>query len=199
MKYLTKYNSVKYPVGSIHATNEHGPLEVLGRVDTKRSDQYMVRFMSTGYETSVATSAIKKGAVKDYYSPVVYGKGYMGNGPNQSRVKGKTVRTYKLWTGMLDRCYSKNGKYDTYQERGIVVCDRWLNYQNFCDDIKDLKGYDAWLSGYGMSIDKDIKYNGTYSPESCVFITTKENSRESALRTNLADKGKATRFTPSKK
>lgn len=40
--------------------------------------------------------------------------------------------TYSHWVNMKTRCYNKNSvKYKTYGERGITVCDEWLDFKNF--------------------------------------------------------------------
>lgn len=182
MKILTELRSKKYPLGSVHATNDFGPLEIVGRYDEPKCDLYRVRFLSTGYETKARTSSIVKGMVKDPYVPTVFGRGYLGSGKYTSKINGKTTREYKLWTGMFYRCYSKDPQYTNYRLRDIQVCRRWNDFQLFCEDIQDLEGYLAWKSGFNMALDKDLRFNGTYSPDSCMFISKAENSRESALR-----------------
>jgi len=199
-KYTTEYSSKKYDVGTIFPTDSFGPLKILGRVEEGiRSDLFAVEFLSTGYITQARTSSIKKGMVKDYYVPTLYGRGFMGNGSYESKENGKVRREYKLWTGMFYRCYSNDKQYNNYKLKGVVVCERWFNYQTFCKDIINLEGYIGWVKGYLNCIDKDYKFNGTYSPESCKFISLENNSRESSIRNRLAEKGKKTRFTPSKK
>ncbi|MBG6242978.1 MAG: hypothetical protein EKE20_14670 [Candidatus Symbiopectobacterium sp. Dall1.0] len=183
MKYITNYTSKKYPVGSIHATNDFGPFEIIGRTLDKKSDQFYVRFISTGFITTARTSSIVKGMVKDYFVPTVFRRGFMGVGKYTSRNHdGSTRREYKLWTGMFYRCYSNDKQHKNYRVRGVEVCEKWHNYQIFCEDIKHLRGYAAWKAGYNMALDKDINFNGTYSKESCMFISLAENSRESRIR-----------------
>ena len=61
------------------------------------------------------------------------------------------------------------------------VCDRWLTFSNFVEDVKQLEGYQAWLNNIGQySLDKDIKLGRCkiYSPEHCSFVTKQENTRE---------------------
>ncbi|MBI0275421.1 hypothetical protein I6H07_06175 [Hafnia alvei] len=183
MNIITNYKSKKYPVGSIHATNYFGPFEILGRTENPKCDQYVVRFISTGFITLARTASIVKGMVKDYNVPTVFGLGFIGVGKHSSKKPdGTTTREYKLWTGMFYRCYSSDPQYANYKLRGIKVCEKWKNFQIFCEDIKYLEGYSQWKSGYNMSLDKDLKFNGYYSKESCMFITRAENSRGSAIR-----------------
>ncbi len=92
-------------------------------------------------------------------------------------------RIYMLWFDMLRRCYDekqlarKRGK--SYAD--VIVCDRWLYLRNFAEDIAKLDGYDKWLLGNSMALDKDISVQvatKVYSPTTCKFVTVKENMRE---------------------
>jgi len=182
MNYITEYRSKKYYVGSVHATNDHGPLKVLGRLDDPKCDLYAVEFLSTGFKTKARTSGIVKGMVKDYHVPVVFNRGFLGTGKHTTKKNGKTTREYKAWTGMFYRCYSSDPQHKNYVRRGITVDQRWHNFQIFCDDIEKLEGYEAWKNGFNMALDKDIKFNGTYSNTSCMFITKAENTKEANNR-----------------
>ena len=43
---------------------------------------------------------------------------------------------YYAWNGMKRRCFNPNHKaYSNYGDRGITVCDRWLNFENFFADM----------------------------------------------------------------
>lgn len=49
---------------------------------------------------------------------------------------GKRTVEYSTYRGILSRCFNKqNTRYRDYGGRGITVCDRWLSYENFLEDM----------------------------------------------------------------
>lgn len=48
----------------------------------------------------------------------------------------KGTRVYRIWSGIKNRCYNPASKdYARYGGRGIVLCDRWMDFQNFLSDM----------------------------------------------------------------
>lgn len=89
-------------------------------------------------------------------------------------------RLYSVYKAMIDRCCdSKNPMYKHYGEKGIVVCEEWLN---------DYDAFAKWAfeSGY----DKDAKFqqctldrrdnNGIYEPSNCRWITNKQQAQNTS-------------------
>jgi hypothetical protein len=69
---------------------------------------------------------------------------------------------------MLQRCQDKKSiNYPLYGERGITVCDRWLNVNNFIEDM-----YPTYKKE--LQLDR-INNNGNYEPINCKWSTKKEN------------------------
>lgn len=69
-------------------------------------------------------------------------------------------RLYKTWNMMMTRCNNSNHKdYKYYGERGIKVCDRWLNVANFIEDM-----YPTFTEG--MTLDRENNDLG-YEPSNC--------------------------------
>lgn len=129
---------------------------------------------------------ISKGNIKSPNYPNVYGVGFMGQGKWKSKENGKTTKEYATWLHMMARCYSM--EYPSYV--GVTVCERWHCFQNFCEDIQKLQGYDKWKND-NYELDKDFLCNKLgikkkiYSPKTCMFIPRKDNTSEATTRRNL--------------
>lgn len=186
-KINTKYNSQKYPVGKIFPTNHNGDFEILGKAVPNIAGCYVIRFLDTEYTTIADTKSISVGAVKDYLKRSVYDVGYYGVGSHKAQWKGEMTRPYQLWLGMMARCYSHKYLANRPSYRNTTVHLDWHNYQTFADDITQLDGYHNWLNKRGeYQLDKDVLQpnceHKVYSKHTCVFITSGENTIESAER-----------------
>jgi len=90
-------------------------------------------------------------------------------------VKGEKTREYRIWTHIKGRCLNpRNDRFKNYGGRGITVCDRWLKYENFLEDMGRCPK--------GLSIER-IDNNGNYEPGNCKWATMHEQSRN--MRTNV--------------
>ncbi|MGL4755243.1 MAG: hypothetical protein ACRCXB_23025 [Aeromonadaceae bacterium] len=148
-----------------------------------------IRFLDTGTELWFPRSSVAIGALRDPCIRDKYGVGYMGVGDNGSTIidswgKVRKSPAYTTWRAMIARCYG--GAADSYSD--VTVCERWHNFQNFCEDLPTLPGYSMWRD-YHLGIrpdgiielDKDAKatpgHQKQYSPETCVFLTKRDNLR----------------------
>ena len=172
MKYLNDVN-YKDCVGKVFKSKSSGDFKVLKYNDATNVE---IQFLTTGYETTANLQHIKSGNVKDPYSPSVCGVGILGT-KYPSRANGVHTKEYKLWTGMIERCYSitlKN-KYPTYKD--CEVSDNFKSYENFYDWCNKQIGFDNDGNGFPFHLDKDllIKGNKIYGENTCVFIPREIN------------------------
>lgn len=83
---------------------------------------------------------------------------------------GKTgTGAYESWAAMKYRCSNSNHMhFDNYGGRGIKVCERWLSFENFYEDMGDRPE--------GMTLDRYPDFDGDYEPNNCRWATSIEQS-----------------------
>lgn len=86
------------------------------------------------------------------------------------------TRTYKIWSGMKRRCLNKNyDGYEKYGGRGITVCNRWLEFSNFLEDMG--------LAPEDLTLERVDNSKG-YSPSNCIWATHTTQSRNRRVQKN---------------
>ena len=90
------------------------------------------------------------------------------------------TKIFNVWLGMKERCYNKKStNYVNYGNRGITVCQEWLDdFMNFYNWAIE-NGYKEELDEKGrnlLSIDRIDNGKG-YSPENCRWVTSEIQSR----------------------
>jgi hypothetical protein len=169
MKYLNDVTT-KDCVGKVCKSLNSGDFKVL-----KYNDYYEVeiQFTNTGFETSAQLGSIRNGKVKDLYAPSVCGVGVIGAKYPVSQ-GGRGTKEYRLWCGMLRRCYSDSFKKQRPTYGGCEVSDNFKSYEYFYEWCNNQIGF----NNKDWHLDKDLltKGNKVYSENVCVFIPSEINS-----------------------
>lgn len=77
---------------------------------------------------------------------------------------------YRVWKGLLGRCYYEKNLNRNPTYVGCTVCEEWLTFSNF-------RNWMVEQDWQGKQLDKDVLFQGNkiYSPESCVFVDRSVN------------------------
>lgn len=83
------------------------------------------------------------------------------------------LATYNVWRAMKERCLNpKCAAYGDYGGSGVVICERWMEFENFLNDMGERPK--------GLTIDRFhedwVPADGPlpYSPETCRWATRKQ-------------------------
>lgn len=77
---------------------------------------------------------------------------------------------YRIWSGILRRCYTHTERYKFPTYEGCTVDKAWHSFMNF-------RGWMKRQDWSNKEIDKDllVPNNKIYSPSTCLFVTRKVN------------------------
>lgn len=93
-----------------------------------------------------------------------------------------TSGLYSVWRNMKSRCLNKNSAaYKNYGGRGIKICERWLEFNNFLGDMGP--SFEE-----GLTLDR-VDNSGNYSPENCRWATKTQQNSNTRRTLNLEYKG----------
>lgn len=148
---------------------QSGRLTLLHEVGVERGKLRWMAECVCGNEIKIIASLFRKGRVKSC--------GCLRNDLTSKRFRkhGKTDSLeHQSWRGMHQRCRSPNASnYKHYGGRGITICERWFDLQNFCDDMGPRLSKEYTL--------ERIDTNGNYEPDNCVWLPQKlqaKNTRQ---------------------
>jgi hypothetical protein len=90
---------------------------------------------------------------------------------------------YKTLRGMKSRCFdTRDKRYSDYGGRGITVCDRWHDLENFIADMGP-----SYFEG--ATIERE-NFNGNYEPSNCTWVTAKAQASNKRSNIVLSHNGK---------
>jgi len=82
----------------------------------------------------------------------------------------KESPTYRSWMAMKSRCNLEGRpNADRYKDRGVKVCDRWMDFANFLADMGERPA--------GTTLDRWPDMAGDYAPGNCRWATPCEQAR----------------------
>lgn len=86
-----------------------------------------------------------------------------------NRMGNKRSPTYLSWAGMKQRCLNPNhDKWSLYGGRGITVCERWISFENFLEDMG--------VRPSNKTLDRK-RVNEPYSKDNCRWATIIQQRR----------------------
>lgn len=148
------------------AGKKFNKLTVLEIAYKKDNRVYWKCLCECGNTAVVVSSSITRGRTKSC--------GCLRSNWNHTTHNMRNSRPYRIMQGILTRCNNKNDhNYIKYGAKGITVCDKWLTFEGFWEDMQ--KGYSDELS-----IDRIDNSKG-YFKENCRWATNKQQVRN---RTN---------------
>lgn len=92
-------------------------------------------------------------------------------------------REFAIWAGMIARCRNPHmTSYADYGGRGVSVCDRWLSFAAFFEDMGP-------RPGPKHSVDR-INPDGNYEPQNCRWATPLEQATNRRRTRRVLYRGK---------
>ena len=93
-----------------------------------------------------------------------------------------STKTYAAWRAMWARCTKPNHReWARYGGRGIVVCDRWSNFNHFFADMGECP--------VDLSLDR-IDNAGNYEPRNCRWATARQQAENRRSTRDLTHDGR---------
>lgn len=90
----------------------------------------------------------------------------------------RNTRFYSIWILMRQRCFNEKASYyEMYGGRGITVCERWLTFDKFKEDMYDTYYKHAMKYGEKQTTLERINVDGNYDPNNCVWATYKTQNK----------------------
>jgi hypothetical protein len=170
---LTMKDSKKpISVGDIFTINDGGTCTV---VEYLRDRQITIQHNDKHAHRAVVEGGnLRKGQIRNPFSPSVFGVGLIGFGRHKVKSEGKKTPAYTLWNGIIQRGYSEEFKRENPSYRDVSVAPEWHNYQCFAEWFHAQE----YSQSPEFQLDKDLILAGNreYSPSACSFVPSQINS-----------------------
>lgn len=145
--------------------------EVYGRLTIAGMPFYSIRFPSKGTEQCVVCNCSCGNTVILSCNGVKSGNASTCSLSCGHKTHGQTgTSTFNSWTAMKKRCYGNDDSHQRYRDKGIQVCDRWLeSFENFLADMGPRPSKRHTIERKENS--------GNYEPGNCVWALPVEQQR----------------------
>lgn len=151
--------------------HKYSKLKVIKRIGVRNGSPLWKCKCECGKITNVTTRSLRSGNTES--CGCIHKENLVKRNKDNSVHNGSRTRLYGVWRGMKQRCHDKNNKdYKNYGERGIKVCDEWLNSFGIFKVWAINNGYEPNAEYFESTIDR-IDNDKGYYPENCRFVDMK--------------------------
>lgn len=148
---------------------QFGRLTVISETDRRRKpcgspERRWICLCVCGAETAVSQASLTSGNTRSCGCLLQETRGL------NNKIHGDTRSPeWVAWVAMRDRCVNQRGAYQYHAGKGIRVCKRWQEFQNFLSDM-------GRKPTPAHSLDR-VDSNGDYDPSNCRWATRTEQNR----------------------
>lgn len=143
--------------------NKYNRLTVISFGERRGSKNYWNCICQCGVKKLIESHALKSGHTQSCGC-------FAKENPNGLKHGLSGHKIYFVWNSMRERCCNaNNAAYSNYGGRGIVVCDRWLDFELFKEDMLD--SYQE-----GLTLERRDT-NGNYEKCNCYWENRKRQAR----------------------